>query len=90
MTREIKLKGYAVFWSKSAWKTYGITYRTTQIIGTETDVNYRKRKPGTMKFWILPVFAEYAIFKTKKDAELFRDGNSDWEVRPIYLKYDLY
>lgn len=78
-------KKFAVIWTKEAKKQYGVGKNDTIISVeplAEIKVNISPNKLGR------PVYRycdPLALFNTFKEAEAFREGNSDWKTVKVDL-----
>lgn len=89
-TKTRKIKAWGVFWKKESRPMYGIKSNSKYLmVGEDCHVNQRVRLKGTMKYKTLPLWASYVAFDSKKSAEIFRDKNTDWEVRSIEITYQI-
>lgn len=75
-----KIKAYAVKWKDSVKDDYLITASDNEIVIAETEDGADQRK---FKYLVI----DYPLFAKKKDAELFRAKNKDWEIIEVNITY---
>lgn len=83
-----KLHVYAVIWTRKGRKFYGVpdNQPIISIVPNEPiSVNVSKSKMGRPKYRYTEPFA---IFSTEKEAEAYREGNTDWTTVPIELSFE--
>ena len=84
----MKFKLYTVVWSNKGREAYRVEQGDNPIISVDPDIhqlkfNVSEQKIGRPKMrWV----EMYPFFDTEKEAEVFREGNDDWQVISVEVE----